>query len=490
MARTKPRKQPRTDAPARPSRTDGWDNLWTGLGTSRDRRTGTRVSVQRLSWQGCEALYQGDDVAAKIVDEPAQEMVRKWIDVAVSGKSGEASKDVSEAIADRLEELQAQERFFDALRWERAFGGSAILPMIDDGVLDQALPVREDSVRSIRGIAVLDRSELWPATYYTDPREPKCGEVETYMITRWGPGAVARTSVRVHETRVIKFRGIQVSKLHAMRENDWGDSVFVRVLQVMSDFGMAWGGGAHLLSDFSQAVFRIKGLADAIAAGQEDLIRKRIEQIEIGRSMVRAALIDAGDSEVGDPGESYERKATPLSGYPEMLDRFCQRLAAAADMPVSRLFGVANGGLGSDDKAGDTWWTQRIAGQQQTKLRRPLERVVRLLLLEKEGPTKGKEPERWSIEFRPLRQLDPLQEAQRRAANAQADAAYVQAQVLTPEEVAMARFGGDRYGEEIIIDTELRAKMAEEAPEVPEEPAEEIPPKGQQAVAEELSESE
>jgi uncharacterized protein len=141
------------------------------------------------------------------------------------------------------------------------------------------------------------------------------------------------------------------------------------------------------------------------------------------------------------------------------------RLAAAADMPVSRLFGQANGGLGSDDKAGQTWWNERIEALQNDKLLDPITRLVRLILLAKEGPTKGKLPKTWSVSFRPLRQLDPLQEAQRRLAIAQADAAYVNAQIILPEEAAVSRFGGDRFGEDIVLDKKARAAMAEEDPD-------------------------
>jgi uncharacterized protein len=487
MARPKARSRARDDSASRGpalgeahldnARADDWANVFTGLGVAgRDKRLAASVTVRDLTWQQAEALYEGDDLASKIIDDPAREMVRKWIDVNVTddtkGKGGGKGKAVAEAVAQELDRLGTKGKVFDALRWERAFGGSAIIPLIDDGVTDQALPLREESIKGIRGLTVLDCSELYPSTYYSKPEDPKFGDVETYTITQWGPGVTSRVGVRVHETRVLKFPGVQVSKRHAARKNGWGDSTFVRIFNVLSDFGTAWGGTGYLLQDFSQAVFRIRGLSAALESGNEELIRKRLEAIELGRSIVRAAVLDAGDSDSpGDTGEAFERKTTSLAGLPDILDRFMLRLAAAADMPVSRLFGQANGGLGSDDKAGQTWWNERIEALQNDKLLDPITRLVRLILLAKEGPTKGKLPKTWSVSFRPLRQLDPLQEAQRRLAIAQADAAYVDAQVILPEEAAVSRFGGDRFGEDIVLDKKARAAMAEEEPDdEPEEP--------------------
>lgn len=440
------------------ARADGWENVFTGHGTTRDKRRGSQVSVMALGWADCEALYRGDDMAAKIVEEPANEATRRWFDVQIQD-----DKAAAEAIERQQHTLRAPLRFQEAMAKARAYGGAGIVVGVDDGVADPALPVNERSIRAIKFLTVFDAFELAPRSWYADPFSDKYGQPETYYVQAQGFGAVTTPksgSTVVHETRVLRFDGVKVSRRLDGRNRGWGDSVFVRVLEVLSDFGLAWGGAGHLLSDFSQAVLKIRGLTELMAAGKEDVVRKRLEAIEMGRSVVRAAVIDAGSGEAEDAGESFERKATPLSGYPEMLDRFMTRLAAAADMPVSRLFGVAPSGLNAGDKTGETWWTERIEGLQQKFLLDPAERLTRLQLLAREGATKGKEPANWSLAFRPLRQLDPLQEAQRRLAIAQADALYMTGGAVTPEEIGVSRFGGDAFSAETTIDQELRGKMA------------------------------
>jgi hypothetical protein len=444
----------RTDA-APASRSDGWENVLTGLGRlGRDKRLGTQVAVQYLSTQQAELLWRGDDMAAKIIEKPPREMLRRWLDVLIAGDS-----EASQGIAARLDELKARAALRDALQKTRAFGGAGILLGADDGAIDLTKPLDESRLKSLRWLTVFDADELHPVEWYRGLQDRFYGQPSVYEIHP--RGGQAAFGSRVHESRLLVFRGVQVSRRHAAERNGWGDSVLVRVLEVLTDVGMAWGGAAHLLADFSQAVFRIRGLAEAIASGREDLIRKRIEAIELGRSVVRAALLDAGDPETGDAGESFERKATPLAGYPDMLEQFKTRLAAAADMPITLLWGDSPKGLSTGDSSGQAWWAEHIEGLQEEQLRDPVNRLVRLLMLEKGGATKGKEPPRWAVRFRPLRQLDPLQESDRRLKNAQADAAYVQAGVVMPEEVAASRFGGDTYGEDVVLDDGLRGAMGE-----------------------------
>ena len=440
------------------ARADGWENVFTGHGTARDKRRGSQVSVMALGWADCEALYRGDDMAAKIVEEPANEATRRWFDVQIQD-----DRKTAEAVERQQLALRAELRFQEAMAKARAYGGAGIIVGIDDGVADPAMPVNERAIRAIRFLTVFDAFELAPRSWYADPFSEKYGQPETYYVQVQGFGPVTSGKpipTVVHETRVLRFDGVKVSRRLDGRNRGWGDSVFVRVIEVLSDFGLAWGGAGHLLSDFSQAVLKIRGLTELMAAGKEDVVRKRLEAIEMGRSVVRAAVIDAGSGEAEDAGESFERKATPLSGYPEMLDRFMTRLAAAADMPVSRLFGVAPSGLNAGDKTGETWWTERIEGLQRKQLLDPAERLTRLQLLAREGPTKGKEPANWSVAFRPLRQLSPSEEADRRLKIAQADDIYMRNGAVMPEEVGVSRFGGDAFNAETTIDQELRGKMA------------------------------
>jgi hypothetical protein len=79
--------------------------------------------------------------------------------------------------------------------------------------------------------------------------------------------------------------------------------------------------------------------------------------------------------------------------------------------------------------------------------------------------TKGKEPERWQLTMRALWQPTAQEEAELRNKQAQTDIAYIGSGVITPEEVAVSRFGGAEWRMETIVDFDGRAQMANVGPD-------------------------
>ncbi len=244
------------------------------------------------------------------------------------------------------------------------------------------------------------------------------------------------------------FPGLSVSKRHRFARNGWGNSVLVRIWQVLQDFHSAYGSAAHLLTDFSQAVIKIKGLADLIFQNDDDVIGKRAQLIDLSRSVARAVILDSE--------EDFERKSTPVTGLPELLQRFEQRIASAADVPVSVLMGREPSGLGATGEHELAQWHASLAARQNRHLKPRIERFLRLIMLAKDGPTGGVEPEDWSIEFNPLAAPDDTVQAAIRLQQSQVDVAYITAGVLTKEEVASSRFGGSEWSDKTTLDPAAR----------------------------------
>ena len=138
-------------------------------------------------------------------------------------------------------------------------------------------------------------------------------------------------------------------------------------------------------------------------------------------------------------------------------------------MPVAVLLGRSPAGLNATGDADTRGWDDVVDGERRTVLLPALERVVRLLLLSREGPTRGVEPEGWSVVLPPLRTPTPSEDAALRKAVADTDVAYVQAGVLAPEEVARSRFRPEGWSAETSVD--LEARDAPPADATLEEPA-------------------
>jgi phage-related protein (TIGR01555 family) len=473
---------------------DGWQNLLTGFGlAARDKRlggtSGLTYEPDTITQTDAENIWRGDDMAARIVETLPAEMCRAGYTFKIQpGEGGDAAKakEQEEGVVARMEELGALATLQDALCYERAYGGAAILLGADDGQRDLTKPLNLERVKTFGWMTLLSPSEIQPQYWYTDPRAPKFGTPEIWQIDPQAQGSAkpgnpvsTEALVSVHESRLILFRGIQVSRQQVQEQQGFGDSVLVRTQQVISDFHQSWGAAGVLVQDFSQAVFKIAGLAKLMASNGEAVVQARLQLLDLSRSVLKAALIDKE--------EDFERKTTPMSGLADILDKFAVRLAAAADMPVTRLMGQSPAGMDATGESDISFWDDRVAAEQEKKLRSPLERVLRLVMLAKDGPTGGKEPEIWSASFNPLRQPTAKERAEERKIIAETDVAYIREGVLYPEEVAASRFGGDGYSAETTIDVEGRQKILEleqakalEKAEKPDPEPPQVPQPGQE----------
>jgi len=477
---------------------DGWENLATGLGRmGRDKRTGAEIvpAAPNTHYKRWENLYSADDIAATIAELPAREMVREWINVQTDDgdADGDGSPREQETVEERitagkrmiqrLEELNAQQAVFEAIVWARVFGGSLILLGADDGK-DMSEPLDVDSIRTLDTLTVLDRWDVRIVKWDGDIHSKNAfggsnfGKPLTYSINQdvGHAGATAAVNVgEIHYSRFIRFDGPLTSRRRIKENGGWHDSIYARVEEILRDYGTAWGGVAAVLQDFAQGVYKIKHLAEMLRSDTEtgeNKVLERLKYLDICRSVVRAIPVDAD-------AEDFERKATPLSGIPETLDRFSLRLSAAARMPVSLLLGQSPAGLQATGDSDIRFFYDSIKSYQQTGLRPRLEYLLRLIFKSADGPTQGKEPENWSFAFNDLWQSTEEQKATTRKTQAETDALYMQWDVLSPDEVAISRFAGDEYSADTVLDMEKRIedRLSEEMdPDPDPEPAPLFPP--------------
>jgi phage-related protein (TIGR01555 family) len=474
---------------------DGWENIATGLGMARDKRTGGRIRVSppNTDYKHFENLYVSDDIAATMAELPAREMVREWINVQTDDSDSDSdapreAETVEERITagkrmiQRLEELNAQQAVFEALVWSRVFGGALVLIGADDGK-ELSEPLEVEKIRSLDSLTVMDRWDVTVAQWDSDIKSKdnlggsNFNKPLTYRINESvsKDGSQSIEVGEIHHSRFIRFDGPLTTRRRIRDNGGWSDSIYSRIEEVLRDYGTTWAGVAHILQDFAQGVFKIKHLAELLASDTNTTSKviERLISMDTCRSVARAIPVDAD-------GEDFERKSTPLSGIPETLDRFALRLATAARMPVSLLLGQSPAGLQATGDSDIRFFYDAIKSNQQTQLRPRLEYLLRLLWHSADGPTKGQEPENWSFTFNDLWQLTEEQKADVRKTQAETDALYMQWDVVTPDEIAISRFGGDAYSTDTVLDMETRfeEKLAEMIEPEPEPDPIQIPPTG------------
>jgi hypothetical protein len=418
-------------------RSDGWGNVITGLMTGRDKRRGAVQQYRPMVDLEAREWWLGDDIAKRIIETLPKLAMHRGYDLKIAD---DEDREMSEQLVAKMEDLQFDQKVTKAMMMKRAYGGAALFPVIDGAQDDLRLPIDLTRIRNVVALHLLEPRELLPTSWYTDLRNPKFGTPERFMFIPVLTGGVPppQTLSEIHESRLILFQGTKVSRLYQPGDRiGWGDSVLTPIRDVIMDFGLAWSSASALLQDFAQAVLKIEGLANLITTDQDKVARARIEQIDFIRSVMRMIVIDKNDE--------FSREETPISGLAQLLDRFCVRMAAGADMPITWLMGQSPAGLNSTGESDrEIMYDRARAEQHETEPQ--IEQGIRLVMLSSEGPCEGKEPDVWGINFRPLSSPDDQDIAKTHNLDAVSDDYYIKNGTLTTDEVRN-RWRGDKYGD-------------------------------------------
>lgn len=360
------------------TRDDGpYENVFLNVGNKGDRSAYTRAVTPRLlQYTELEGLYEGDGFARRIVDLPAEEMVRAGYDI-------EGVEDDGDVRAE-LENICTMEKLCDAMRWASLYGGSLVVMLINDGGMLEE-PLNIEAAKSLEQLRVYDRWQVTHHQKYLDPNDMRFGKTQLYMVS-----PIEGTPYVVHESRCLVFDGTPVPDRIRERNDGWGASKLQQCYDQLTRFGMSHYWANQLLERAQQAIHGIPDLTNLLRSpGGEALVKKRVDLVDMTRSINNTIVIDAV--------ESYDLKSTPLSGVADIVDRLGLALSAVTGIPESLLFGRQQGGLNSTGKSDLENWYAKIGQDQNTILLPQLDKLVTVQLY-----VMGKYTDDYLIKFHPL----------------------------------------------------------------------------------------
>ncbi len=414
MARRKNNKNQRTIV-KEVKRSDGFNNSVIGHGNKqKDAMSNFGYTLNQIMGDGLLAsLFIGNSLAAKIVSSPADEATKHWITV---------KEDKDKCIENTLDLLGAELHFADALRWSRLYGGSAILMIVNDGgTLEDEL--NENNIQEIEGLRVFDRTQIFwnDAVLYDNPNSKKYGKPEYYQIN-----PISGMPFMVHESRLLLFTGDPLPELYKISQQGWGKPCLQGMFEEIINNSHSHKLAILIMERMGQAILKLDGLLEVLDQGEEGerQVKTRLDLIDMARSVLNTIAIDSKDE--------FEIRNISVSGIPDLIDRFGFALSAACNIPFVILFGHNPKGSGLNQSGGtdlENWYN--FVGQiQKRQLKKPLYRLIKLLMLSKKGQFKGKELARWSITFNALWSPSELEQAQAKDASASGHLRDAQANVL------------------------------------------------------------
>lgn len=422
-------KKTRTRTDAASVMIDSLENVMTGLGTARDKRTFTRtLRGNKIDVEELDVRFEENDLDHNIVAIPAEDMVREWIDL-----QGPAA----EQLETRLDELNARTVMLEAIMWARLYGTSLILVGLTNqkakvdkygdvtGEPDLALPAQPGKVQWLQ---VFDRYEVGSVTLGPD------GKIVSYSIN------IGTTTETVHASRVLRFDGDPMPRRQRDSAGGWGLPVLQRCKPAIDNLDSVMASVVVAAQQFSETVLFLDKFTELMAADAGGVNRRRIEMLNLMRSTFGMVTLDGNDKML--------EVSRNFAGIPDVLDRATERVASAARMPVALLMGRSPAGLNATGDADLRWWYAHVGAMQEAKLRPVLMALIKAVAAG-DGIDLVEEPVK--LTFCPLWRPTQKELADTHLVQAQADTVYEQMGAVTADEVRASRFGATGYSVETTV---------------------------------------
>lgn len=364
---------------------DGLANVLTGRGTTVDR-TAHNFWVRRFSTPDqVESAYLSSWLHRKIVDVPASDMTR-------AGRDWDAKDEEIQKIETEEKRLGVWAKLREATRLGRLGGGAILIGLGDDPTKPLPTNIRP---AHIQYLMVLSRWQLTLGELQGDLLDPNFSQPKYFRLSGAG------RPIDIHPSRVVCFHGLPVPAMHttAWEERFWGMSMVEACDEAVQQATTACTGFAALIDEAKVDVFRFSGMAETLAqSGGDDKIMKRVALTTTGKSIHRAVVLD-GDDE-------WSQRQLTLTGVRDVIVTYDARVAGAADIPATRLFGKSPDGMNATGDGDLKNYFQSIGAKQEDDLRPAIERLDAVLL-----PSAGVAGD-LTWQFSPLMVMDEKEQAE------------------------------------------------------------------------------
>lgn len=342
---------------------DKLQSLVSMMGTERDKAATTFYANPTLSDDQLINGYRGAWLPRKIVNIPALDSCRKWRDW--------------QAEADQIEKIEAEEKRLNIkakvleAKWKaRLFGGAAIY--IGTGDTDPSKPFRPESVKSggIRFLNVMTRRKLQAGEIDNDPESEWYGRPAWFTLQ-----STNAQPLRIHPSRLVIFTGEQLpdEDIAATVNQGWGDSVLVSTLDAIKNADGTAGNVASLIFEAKVDVIRVPDMMASLAdEGYKTRLMERFQLAATAKGINQMLLLDKE--------EEHTQKTASFQTLPDVMDKFLQIVAGAADIPLTRLLGTSPGGLNSTGESDLRNYYDRIAASQSLEMTPAMQRLDEALI--------------------------------------------------------------------------------------------------------------
>ena len=353
-----------------------------------------------------------------VSETTANEMTRQWIEIKSVGEedNSEAIKQIEEC----YERLNVRGVFRKAIETDGLFGRGQILVQIKDhdGKLANPLLLTEKTIAKGSLKALVNIEPMWttPAPYNAiDPTLPDFYKPKAWYVM----------AQEIHASRLFTLISRPVPDMLKPAYNFGG----VSMTQLMMPYVERWLRTVDSVSDLlhSFSLSGIKTDMSAILSGSDDGDTNIMLRAELYNRLRdnRGLMLLSKDE------EEFFQFNTPLSGLDALLAQSQEQMAAPSHTPLVKLLGITPSGLNASTEGEIAVYYDHIRAMQENLLRDPLDKLLKLVQLHLFGQVN----DNITFDFVPLQQMSETELSTIRKSDTDRDVAYIQAGVVSAEEV-------------------------------------------------------
>ncbi|HHK5568082.1 TPA: phage portal protein [Neisseria lactamica] len=353
-----------------------------------------------------------------VSETTANEMTRQWIEIKSAGE--EDNSEAIRQIEECYERLNVRDVFRKAVETDGLFGRGQILVQIKDhdGKLANPLLLTEKTIAKGSLKALVNIEPMWttPAPYNAvDPTLPDFYKPKAWYVM----------AQEIHASRLFTLISRPVPDMLKPAYNFGG----VSMTQLMMPYVERWLRTVDSVSDLlhSFSLSGIKTDMSAILSGSDDGDTNIMLRAELYNRLRdnRGLMLLSKDE------EEFFQFNTPLSGLDALLAQSQEQMAAPSHTPLVKLLGITPSGLNASTEGEIAVYYDHIRAMQENLLRDPLDKLLKLVQLH----LFGKVNDNITFDFVPLRQMSETELSTIRKSDTDRDVAYIQAGVVSAEEV-------------------------------------------------------
>lgn len=349
------------------------------------------------------------------VETTAKEMTRKWIAFKTKGL-GDKSEKIAK-IEEAFEEFKVQALFRKVTELDGFYGlGQIFIKIRDQEEHAEPLLIDDKTIEkgALEGFAVIEPMWVTPLVWNsTDPTLPNFYKPEKWMVL----------GRETDQTRLINFISREVPDIIKPAYNFGG----ISLSQLIEPYVQRWlktvDGVNRLINNFS--IVNLGTDMDAVLQGGQDSdLLKRAKLFTKTRDNQGLFLTDK-------EREELQIFNATLSGLSELQAQAQEHMAAPTHLPLVVLTGITPAGLNASSDSEIEVFHDWINSMQEHLYTDPLKKILKLVQLHLFGNV----DEEIIFDYVPLKQLTGEALSRVKKTQAEMDATYIDAGVVSAEEV-------------------------------------------------------